>query len=770
MPQPGELTAESIPDRYGVPYVRLGNGVEMPRDAYFSMADQKLPANQPAPPVPQAQFDPTQVVPQSGSNSRPVDPAAAAVMAGQSYGDVSGGPVPYAPVPQPPGMLGPPSAPQYHSGSSQRTSSSSSHDTFAGSTLEGQAILGTPPPAYDPTKDKVAIDAANAGALTAATEQSAALDRQAAAEKARNEFVTGPGGQDEQQTVLRQQLLQDRQEFEQHANEASQQYQQSIMQRMAAIPAEDPSRVWAGTEGKFKEAAGILASAIGGMLAVSTGSGKNLGLEALQHAISEDIAVQRDNIESEWKKVATSQEEYKQFQAQMGDQRAWMQEQAAYRYTSLASHLDAMQGTFTSQSKQAEIAGLSAQVMQQAEAAAGKAAEYNATNNRAISNDEYNHYATTTELALTKSRDAVSAAHTAAEIGKLSAVSGPQAINRRPNNDVIYLDPAFNHGDKTAVTKITDAAAVQADLLDKMGKYRQLVADIGRKYAGPGSGKLWGGEDIKTVRDAGTRLAITIGRAAEGGRFPAKILDLAHEMVGQPSGWTGVDPLQSQSQYMSDILDTMDQTLRGKGAMQVRKGPDGQPLMDANGQPVLEPLDTASKFGAPDVTNTPTGDLPKAVQDLGRTILTNNDPALVLSALKQLSAVHDNKLPFMGTLANTAFSGAKVNNSGGKPSVLYGPGDGQYADPVALMRAAAAKAAATAGKGKLASEITAAAKQLELRMRGKGPVQPTDNGGWWQRTQDAVSRQQAIGAPTAWGQPAGPESEAEATPDPEQQE
>jgi hypothetical protein len=134
-----------------------------------------------------------------------------------------------------------------------------------------------------------------------------------------------------------------------------------LNQRIAMVPQEDPGKIW-GDNNAFQNAAGLLSAFAGGILAVTTGSGRNMGLEAIERAIDRNIAAQRTNIENEWKRVAHDKDTlqgYKDWQVQS---KAWANQQRALMLETLALEREAKAQTFSSASKQAELMGMAAQL------------------------------------------------------------------------------------------------------------------------------------------------------------------------------------------------------------------------------------------------------------------------------------------------------------------------------------------------------------------------------------------------------------------------
>lgn len=135
------------------------------------------------------------------------------------------------------------------------------------------------------------------------------------------------------------------------ADQVIQQKHADIQQRMAAVPQVDPGKIWRDRS-EFQNAASIVSAFMGGMLAVSTGSGRNLGLEALERQIDRSIEAQRANIENEWRKIGVDREDLADMRASY---RARESEQRAMMKESMASYLASEVTKYNSVGKQAEL-------------------------------------------------------------------------------------------------------------------------------------------------------------------------------------------------------------------------------------------------------------------------------------------------------------------------------------------------------------------------------------------------------------------------------
>ena len=108
-----------------------------------------------------------------------------------------------------------------------------------------------------------------------------------------------------------------------------------INQRIASIPAEDPGRIWSNA-GAFGSALMMFGSIAGGMLAVTTGSGRNMALEAINQAIERDLQAQRAAVENIWKTVDLDRDELSRLREEYGEAEAerkiYMKEAVAHRF------------------------------------------------------------------------------------------------------------------------------------------------------------------------------------------------------------------------------------------------------------------------------------------------------------------------------------------------------------------------------------------------------------------------------------------------------
>ncbi len=143
------------------------------------------------------------------------------------------------------------------------------------------------------------------------------------------------------------------------ANEYVKNKNDEIMHRMAAVPQEDPSRIWSDMPA-WQSALGLLSAVTGGMLAVTTGSGKNMGLEAIERAIQRDVEAQRTNIDNEWKKIAHDENSLESYRKWKANEKQDMLAEGIIRREALNYQLETEKGKYSSLSKIAELDGLKA--------------------------------------------------------------------------------------------------------------------------------------------------------------------------------------------------------------------------------------------------------------------------------------------------------------------------------------------------------------------------------------------------------------------------
>lgn len=316
---------------------------------------------------------------------------------------------------------GPALAPTQHS---QRVSASSSE---SGQQLVRRTDVGAPPPAFD---DKPYLDAMQQaqGAVDAGIgKQRAAIDAAAAAETGRSAV--------EQQSMRDQaaQMERDRAErgqFDGVVQEYVQRKTAELNEKIARVPQEDPGKIWADNNA-FQNAAGLLAAGLGGMLAVSTGSGRNMGLEAVERAIDRSINAQRTNIENEWKKIAHDKDSLQQYQAWKSQERGHLLESQIYHLEALKLNRLAEAEKYMSDGKKAELMGQAASLDVLSAEKQQALIKFYLDHGMAQANDAFNRYSTVEKLSLEKLNSAASRAASYANAeesrARAAALGAPKA-------------------------------------------------------------------------------------------------------------------------------------------------------------------------------------------------------------------------------------------------------------------------------------------------------------------------------------------------------
>jgi hypothetical protein len=615
---------------------------------------------------------------------------------------------------------------------------------------------GKIPPALDLSSERADLDAQGANIEQAYAGQQGELHNAAELEGKRNAVLNGE--YDDQGNLVKRGLTHDVQDqmrhdaadraaFDQVTTEYVQREQQRIAENLSRIPQEDPHRIWHQNSG-FANAAGIFAAIAGGMLAVTTGSGRNMGLEAVERAIDRDIAVQRDNIESEFKKVANDKDSLQQYQQWRAQLRGWTAEQQAYRLETLKLDRLAQAETFQSASKQAELRGqadaigaLQAEKMVEV----GKAkAEYAS----AEAKSAFDRTKLSSELATESAQRSLLRAQTAAASAKAQPEGpvGPVEVFTLPNGDKLYLDPKRMAGRTPTqvgelANKLSEDAARFSKPIDAMQRHRQLIAEIGSKYAGPGGANFkWSDADIKIANDSLERTSASIAQSLSGSQYAESFREAVKKWTGQAPGWTGMSPVASQTKYIEDMLSDMERDLGGRGVIRGVGKTVGDPGAQApvqgpteSGQPVLpkgsryettEPFNAQKAFYRGDVVPPQDKDLPTAARDLGRVVLTGNDPSSTLQALRQLDGMMRGPVDEAPAVMAQVFGSAELTTRGGRTAVKFGTGGNKSPEEsVALMKAAAARTAAKADPSQ-AQEIIEAAEQLARRMTNPHKASP----------------------------------------------
>ncbi len=532
--------------------------------------------------------------------------------------------------------------------------------------------------------------------------------------------------------------------------------QEEILQAIAEVPRKDPTKYWKDA-GAFGAAVGLTAGIAGGILAVTTGSGRNRGLEAIEQAIQNDLNAQETNIENEWKKIAHDKDSLEAYTEFRGRTRQRTIEGQMLRRETLRQGFLAKAATFQSKAKQLEYAQYAADLGIQQEKDLQELLHREREWGLAVSQDAFNRDKVAEGMRLEKIRTSAEAAYHRAQTAKLNAEGKPEVagglipVFTLPNGKQLFLDPRMTQGRTkeqigSLANKLGEDIAKDAVALDAMQKHRQLVANLGRKYAGPGSARLrWSDEDRKVVGDSLEQVAASIAYSLSGAQYAESFREAVKKWVGDAPGWTGQSPVKSQTEYIDSLLTKLERNVGGRGVISADAvkvpgvegpTPSGAPVRPDTQALEPRPFSAKKSFYAGDVKTTPEDpDLHKEARNLGRTILTGGDPGAALGALYKLKNTLEAPLSSAPVLAQEVFGQSELGTHGGRTTVRY-PGEGKDRrgtsvrdtdSAVRLMRIAATRHAARAdqaGDAATAAEIMVVADQIEQLMRGVFPGKP----------------------------------------------
>lgn len=616
--------------------------------------------------------------------------------------------------------------------------------------LQREKAFGPAPAAVDLSAEREGLQAAGAEMGAGYAEQRQALADQGSAAaglgQVKGEVATAQAG--ESREFLRAQT-----EFNNVANEYVSREQARINERVARVPQEDPSKIW-GDNSMFQNAAGLFAAMAGGMLAVSTGSGRNMGLEAIERAIDRSINAQRTNIENEWRRVAHDKDSLQQFQDWKSKADLWAKEQHVVMLETLALDREAEAQKFSSASKQAELVGQAAQIRVQQAQKFAELTESLAGLAKAEADGALNRWKALGDAAVQRSAVAENYAQARAadraNQPDAAAGQGPIPVFKLPNGEQLYLDPRMTQGRTPAqigemANKLGEETAKYAIPLDQLQRHRQLVAEVGSKYSGPGSRTRWSDGDVRVVQDSLKRTSAAIAKSMSGTQYAEAFRAAVEGWTGGAPGWTGGDPMRSQTQYIEDMIADMERDLGGRGVVKGQavtipgvQGPteSGAPVRPEMRGEKLVPFNAQESFYRGDVVKNDDKDLVTAAKDLGRVVLTGSDPSSTLQALSQLDSMLKSPLAVSRALGDQVFGAVELSDRGGKTAARY-PGEGKAQagtsprtkeDGVRLMKLSAMRAAAkadAAGDSELAGNIMAAADQLADSLTREEPLLDT---------------------------------------------
>lgn len=370
-------------------------------------------------------------------------------------------PAPVAPSPAAPASPGAPpvSLPTPLTGTSQRQSAGASFGTT-------QLVRRTDGPApLDLSAERAALGSLQDESSAARLEQQHQLGVRAGTLQQADEVRYGKYGPDgqllesggaQQQIAERDRLGEAQQAFNAVTQEYVQRKTGELNEAIARIPQEDPGRIWSDNSA-FQNAAGLMAAALGGMLAVSTGSGRNMGLEAIERAIDRDVQAQRTNIENAWRKVQHDENSLNQYRQWRSQEKQDMLAQGIFRLETLALETEAKASTFSSAARQAEYLGAAAELRA---VSAEKQAEYVKATGEYSAAEAASRLATyrasldRIQTMASASASYAQAAHTRAET---------EALKNKPPPQPLVLS------DRTGMT-VDPASAAQFRVVGKDGK------------------------------------------------------------------------------------------------------------------------------------------------------------------------------------------------------------------------------------------------------------------------------------------------------------
>lgn len=302
--------------------------------------------------------------------------------------------------------------------------------------------------------------------------------------------LDAPGGV-QQMDAMNEEHIAARQAFDDATAEGMDEYTTNLNERMAKVPTEDPNNLWNSGSG-FQNALGVAQSALGGMLAVSTGSGRNLGLEALEREIDRDIQAQRTNIENEWKKIAIDEKSMERFERWRANERSAIAEEQAMRYAQLAHNIEAEASTFKSEARKAERMGMAAELAVKAEESAQKAIGAKAEMLSAESKSAFDEYRMRGDAAVQQAQ--IRASNAAARASDRSGKVEPTKANRvrigvlPMTGEEIYIPADIaDTMTKEQIDALVKTGQTVSTSTRKGQELQALAQDVGRIYSGPGA-------------------------------------------------------------------------------------------------------------------------------------------------------------------------------------------------------------------------------------------------------------------------------------------
>lgn len=493
-------------------------------------------------------------------------------------------------------------------------------------------------------------------------------------------------------------------------NEYVQSERDRIMQRVAAVPRVDPGKIWS-SQPAWQNALGLLSAVTGGMLAVTTGSGKNMGLEAIERAIDRDVQAQQANIENEWKRVAHDKDSLAQYQQWKATQREHALEEGIMRREALAFAMETEKGKYSSLSKQAELDGLAAGARA---INADKLEELDTARiNRAIAEKNTAHAQWATEVGL--SHEAISiGAKAAADAAK----SGPKpavriSFDQRTGKPIYVPGDIYESRGKTSV----DQAATQYKIAGNFLRKAQQLKDFMDTF-GPGINT--------TLKGFGS---------AQRDQANAMIYGLAYELAGvDDKGVKSRSDIEAAMQQMgnpetylrrggSPVLENLIRMKRDDKQALIRDfgfsddaavGTPGRPMTFSDAQTDIrkpaKPVVTSPETAKSDIKHAAVG------------ALTEQDPEQLTANMLALLNISNNDDP-SGELNN--YVDNALNSRELSPDGVLLPGRGglgsyaQGAENVRRATEAGIKRAESAGQYDIADRLRTVGHALELRLMNR---------------------------------------------------
>jgi hypothetical protein len=479
-------------------------------------------------------------------------------------------------------------------------------------------VTAAPAP-LDLSSQRQALGQANTDLNQSYADQQSQLTAKADAERQRDEVKFGKfdpqtgellqEGGAQQQIAQREADMAARAEFDAVTQEYVQKRTAEINERIARVPQEDPTKLW-GDNNAFQNAAGLLAAGLGGMLAVSTGSGRNLALESIERSIDRNIAAQRTNIENEWRKVAHDKDTLQQYQQWKGRERQWMLEEQVVRLETLALDTEAKASTFSSAARQAEYMGQAAALRGLQAEKSAELIEAEAEYATAESNSKHKLWFDTEQLALEKRRTAAQVAENYAQAAAANRANQPKPADANPpiyrfaNGDELYLDPRHTAkmNDKDW-SEYTTAAQKKDTFVTEYDSLIRDIAHMGRQNLIATGKRGLSTPELNAVKGRFKTLALDHVNELAATTFTDRLVTTIESMMGGPTGLTDVDKIPAMLEFKKMALNEADAKFRGKNAFIVKapkevEPPGGIGPKSGDVSRDVEPYSATKRYGA----------------------------------------------------------------------------------------------------------------------------------------------------------------------------